>query len=164
MFNAFSWSRSLDMAKALCEFQYKVERGVVKKNGRAQKRKRTAEACLGNFPSPEEISWLSASELNTYCNLGYRASFIVHLAGDIVSGKLKLQTYEMMNDSNNVTQMMASLEKIDGVSKFGSANIMMCLGYYQFIPCDTETIRHLKEVGICVCVFYINNALYIFLN
>nr|GMC50927.1 DNA glycosylase [Ipomoea batatas] len=152
--------RSLEMAKALCKFQYELDKGVlVKRNGRTWRRKQRSavEACslgLGNFPSCEEIALLSESdELNKFCNLGYRARFILRLAQHIVSGKLQLQKYEMMNDNTKTTtQIMASLQTIKGVSKFASANIMMCLGYYQFIPCDTETIRHLKEFhGIKDC-------------
>ncbi|XP_019179067.1 PREDICTED: uncharacterized protein LOC109174250 [Ipomoea nil] len=156
-----NWGRSLEMAKALCKFQYELDKGVlVKRNGRRKlKRKRSSvvQACnsLGNFPSCEEIARLSGSdELNKFCNLGFRARFIFCLAQRIVNGKLPLQKYEMMINENtkNITQIMASLETIKGVSNFASANIMMCLGCYQFIPCDTETIRHLKEFhGIKDC-------------
>nr|GMC52807.1 DNA-3-methyladenine glycosylase [Ipomoea batatas] len=157
-----NWQRSLEMAKALCKFQYELDKGVlVKRNGGTWRRKQRSvvEACslgLGNFPSCEEIALLSESdELNKFCNLGYRARFILRLAQHIVSGKLQLQKYEMMKMNDNTkttTQIMASLQTIKGVSKFASANIMMCLGYYQFIPCDTETIRHLKEFhGIKDC-------------
>nr|GMC55612.1 uncharacterized protein LOC109174250 [Ipomoea batatas] len=78
------------MAKALCKFQYELDKGVlVKRNGGTWRRKQRSvvEACslgLGNFPSCEEIALLSESdELNKFCNLGYRARFILRLAQHI---------------------------------------------------------------------------------
>ncbi|KAL8475244.1 hypothetical protein ACS0TY_030850 [Phlomoides rotata] len=145
------WGRSLKMAEALCNLECKL---YGKKNNK--KRGRNDEYCLGNFPSPKEIvACLNAKTLNNYCNLGFRASPILELSRNIENGDLNLDDFETSRIPTAPTYDLATshhkllwnrLLGIKGFGAFTVANVMMCIGFYQYIPIDTETIQHLEQV------------------
>ncbi|KAG6411765.1 hypothetical protein SASPL_129852 [Salvia splendens] len=132
-----SWPRSLEMAEALCSLQHKVLCC-----GSRKKRKHCD--CSGNFPSPNEIASLDFETIKRHCNLGMRVSTILELARDIQNGTLNLD--DISPPIIDPPQIHARLMKIKGFGSFVVANIMMCLGIYQYIPIDTETIKHLEQV------------------
>lgn len=143
-----TWGRTLKMAKSLCELQYEIVRGIsVEKR---KKRKRTTNRSIndtmnqeyfskGNFPNAEELAGLSPDLLEERCKLGYRANYVINLAQLVKSGRLDLTNIQ-------------DLVKIKGFGSFVCANVSMCIGFYQNIPADTETMRHLKQVhGLETC-------------
>ncbi|KAI3467963.1 hypothetical protein Pfo_024626 [Paulownia fortunei] len=153
------WLRSLEMAQALCDLQHKFSYG----NGtlhcsekKGSKRKRCGggkdccwaalfkSQCMGNFPSPKEIACLDVDTLNKNCNLGYRASIILQVARNIENRSLNLGDFE--RPGYDYELLRQCLIKIKGFGPFTVANIMMCIGVYEEIPVDTETIKHLEEV------------------
>ncbi|XP_010252239.1 PREDICTED: uncharacterized protein LOC104593879 [Nelumbo nucifera] len=104
---------------------------------------------IGNFPNPREIAGLNEALLAKRCNLGYRASRILKLAQSIVQGKLQLR--ELEEDCNGESSSLYAMlfnkfREIDGFGPFTCANVLMCMGFYEMIPVDSETIRHLKQV------------------
>lgn len=124
------------MAEGLCSLEHKV---LCCRTGK--KRKRCD--CKRNFPSPKEIASLDVDTLNRHCNLGMRASTVLELAQDIQNGNLKLEDVACPIDSpKSHTRLM----NIKGFGSFVVANIMMCVGVYQYIPMDTETVKHLEQV------------------
>ncbi|PIN01819.1 DNA-(apurinic or apyrimidinic site) lyase [Handroanthus impetiginosus] len=132
------WKRSLEMAQALCDLQRKLYPTF---DGAGKKRKRSEESgILGNFPSPKEIASLDEKTLNKHCNLGFRASIILEVARNVENGSLNLA------EDCEVELLRQRLMKIKGFGPFTVANIMMCLGVYQEIPVDSETIKHLQQV------------------
>ncbi|KAB1220787.1 hypothetical protein CJ030_MR3G027886 [Morella rubra] len=175
-----TWTRTLDMAKALCELQWELANGLIpdkcenlarqysRKRGLKRKQatrkqskvKKCERNCsdnsqlplkgkdcrpLGNFPSSKEVAMLNEYFLENHCNLGYRARYIVKLAKQVESGKLKLKEFD---DDHSATceELYEKLTKIKGFGPFACANVMMCMGYYQLVPVDTETVRHLRQV------------------
>lgn len=140
------------MAKALCNLGQKL----YGKKKRGRNGKSVVEyGDLGVFPSPKEIvACLDAETLNSYCNLGYRASIIFELAREIENGSLNLDDFERPDSSAPTYDLATShhkllrnrLMRIKGFGAFTVANIMMCIGFYQYIPIDTETIKHLEQV------------------
>lgn len=116
------------------------------------------EACISDFPMPEELANLDYDFLAKSCNLGYRAKRIVMLARSIVEGKVCLQKLEEMRkmsvpaaeEASSVGSTYERLNKelsmISGFGPFTRANVLMCMGFFHTIPADTETIRHLKQV------------------
>ncbi|KAL0420220.1 UNVERIFIED_CONTAM: hypothetical protein Slati_3044900 [Sesamum latifolium] len=142
-----AWGRSLEMAKALCDLQQHCG-----KKGTKRKRRRSGDGSKGveddggrmsrNFPTPKEIAHLDEETLNRHCNLGYRAAIILDVARNIENGSLNLEDFE----SDDASWIRHRLLKIKGFGPFTVANIMMCLGFYQNIPVDTETFKHLEEV------------------
>lgn len=129
------------MAEALCDVQHKLS---CAKNGK--KRKRCD--CKGNFPSAREIALLDVESLRRECRLGLRASTILELAQNIENGTLQLEDF-----TTHASTSYNTLIKIKGFGSFVAANVMMCLGFYQHIPIDTETIKHLEQVSLIFNLF-----------
>ncbi|KAF9626605.1 hypothetical protein IFM89_036466 [Coptis chinensis] len=131
------WGRSLDMARALCDVQLELK-GFKQK---AKRKRGAAEtSSLGDFPTSKELANVKKEFLEKRCNLGYRAETIVRLVRSIESGELH---FEDDQDYNTVTIM---LESVKGIGSFTSSYVLTCMGFYQRIPADTETIRHIKQV------------------
>ncbi|KAL2472293.1 Uncharacterized protein Adt_40429 [Abeliophyllum distichum] len=130
------------MAKALCDLQFKLSTPKRKRGCRNN----TQLIPSGNFPTPRELVSLNDKTLNQRCNLGYRASNILRLAQQIQNGTLKLSAFEENYDLQSTEELYRKLLSIKGFGPFACANVMMCIGFYQKIPVDTETIKHLKEV------------------
>lgn len=115
------------------------------------------EDCIGDFPTPEELANLDEDFLAKHCNLGYRAKRIVMLARGIIEGKVCLQKLEEMcrisvPAAEEVSTIESAYERlneelsaISGFGPFTRANVLMCMGFNNAIPADTETIRHLKQ-------------------
>lgn len=156
------------MAQALCDLQLKMStKGSVRKELKRKRASfddkkhcsnspvfdRNTQIPSGNFPSPKELASMNEKTLNQHCNLGYRASHILRLAQKIESGQIKLRAFEEGYDLLSTDKLYRKLLKIKGFGPFACANIMMCIGFYQKIPVDTETIKHLKEVLI-LFLFY----------
>jgi endonuclease III len=97
---------------------------------------------LGNFPSPEELCELDVNFLSKQCGLGYRAQWIWKLAKDVSDGTIDLQALEIcsLDEARNM------LRQLHGFGPFTCANVLTCMGKYDTIPIDTETVRHIKQV------------------
>ncbi|OMO99235.1 hypothetical protein CCACVL1_03881 [Corchorus capsularis] len=120
------WKKTLEMAQNLCEIQAKQ-----------------------NFPTSKEIACLDEKYLRDDCKLGYRAKAILQLAKKIETRKLDKLINKLEDQSSDITSYQESYEKLKDIKGFGDfvcSNIMMCIGYYEKIPSDSETIRHLKMV------------------
>ncbi|KAI3947470.1 hypothetical protein MKW92_049160 [Papaver armeniacum] len=112
---------------------------------------------IGDFPSAAELANLDDQFLAKQCGLGYRAARIVKLAQSIVEGKLQLEKLEEEIVSAGAVpsvydKLASQLSKIYGFGNFTCANVLMCMGFYQVIPTDSETIRHLKKVHRINCI------------
>ncbi|KAG2666935.1 hypothetical protein I3760_15G088800 [Carya illinoinensis] len=101
---------------------------------------------LGNFPSSRELVSLDEYFLKKHCNLGYRAKRILQLAKRVESGKLDLQKFEKESNSISAQEVYVKLKRVKGFGQFACANLMMCMGYYEMVPMDSETRRHLQQV------------------
>ena len=102
-----------------------------------------------DFPTPEELANLDSEFLAESCRLGYRAQHIISLAKSVVDGTLQLKNLERVCDghvSASYEEMERQLCGIKGFGPFTRANVLMCMGFYNRIPTDTETLRHLKMV------------------
>ncbi|KAL0295764.1 UNVERIFIED_CONTAM: hypothetical protein Sangu_2506600 [Sesamum angustifolium] len=134
------------MAEALCDLQQHCGKKGSKRKRRSGDGWKAVEddsrRISRNFPSPNEIACLDEETLNGHCNLGYRASIILDVARNIENGSLNLGDLS----DGDASWVRQRLLKIKGFGPFTAANIMMCLGFYQNIPVDTETIKHLEEV------------------
>ncbi|GAB2278275.1 hypothetical protein Dimus_012964 [Dionaea muscipula] len=104
---------------------------------------------IGNFPSPEEIASVDEMFLAKRCNLGYRAGRILKLAQDIVEGRIELKQLEELCADFSLSNYVNADEKlkvINGFGPFTRGNVLMCMGFYNVVPADSETMRHLKQV------------------
>ncbi|XP_024973787.1 uncharacterized protein LOC112512158 [Cynara cardunculus var. scolymus] len=126
------FQRSLEMAKGLCKLQ-----------------KWLGKKCKwGNFPSAQELANLESEELlRNKCKLGYRAGLVMCLAKAVADGEIKLLDYELDNmQLGDEESMFQKLKTIKGFGDFVTCNVLMCMGFYDRIPIDSETIRHIKQV------------------
>ncbi|KAJ9546288.1 hypothetical protein OSB04_018831 [Centaurea solstitialis] len=132
------FKRSLEMAEKLCNLQ----KGLRK---RCRNRRRNY---FGNFPSAQELALQSKESLETKCNLGYRAATILSLAKDVTNGEINLDDYELefKEVGDNEGLRLQRLKRIKGFGDFVACNVLMCIGLYQHIPIDSETIRHMKKI------------------
>lgn len=104
---------------------------------------------MGNFPSPMEIASFDEKYLAKRCGLGYRAGRILKLAQGVVEGRIQVdQLEELYNEASlsNYNKVDEKLKEIEGYGPFTRGNVLMCLGFYNVVPSDSETIRHLKQV------------------
>ena len=97
---------------------------------------------LGNFPSSKELATLTKDYLDKRCKLGFRACYIFELAKRVEGGKLKLK----LKKTSSYEEIFDKLSKIKGFGPYACATLMMCIGFYQMVPMDTETKRHLQQV------------------
>ena len=111
------------------------------KSSDSNKREETAPI-LGNFPSPEELCELDVNFLSRRCGLGYRGQRIWKLAKDVSNGTIDIRTLEKCS-SDEARNMLLQLH---GFGPFTCANVLVCMGKYDTIPSDTETVRHIKQV------------------
>ncbi|XP_043696634.1 uncharacterized protein LOC122647267 [Telopea speciosissima] len=169
-----NWKRSLDMAKALCDLQLQLSGGSVDEESICSSKKmRTGRRGLkrknrmmvsydpsppsffeerirayGNFPTSKDLANLDVELLEKHCNLGYRASYILQLAKQIETGGIKLleKQDEEDEDKDYYDNLYKKLKRLNGFGSFVCDNMLMCLGLYERIPTDTETLRHLGKV------------------
>ncbi|KAH9321557.1 hypothetical protein KI387_016196, partial [Taxus chinensis] len=102
----------------------------------------------GDFPTSKELECLDEMFLAKRCGLGYRAKYILKLAWDICNGAIDLDSLESSDGSPrlNFSELKELFLKLEGFGPFTCANVLMCMGDYQSIPADSETVRHLKMV------------------
>lgn len=100
---------------------------------------------LGNFPSSKELAALNEEILKNHCKLGYRARSILELARKFERGNLELDKFDKGFDMA-YEKVYEKLMKIKGFGPFACANVKMCTGFYQEVPVDSETLRHMREV------------------
>ena len=157
LINFYRWRRTLDMAQALCELQFELKGHKRKRvtNPRSKAKNSADEVqSIGNFPNSMELNILDEETLKKRCNLGYRAKIILELATSIENGEVKLQNFEKALDAESMEKIYDMLNKKKGFGPFACANILMCIGYYQRIPTDSETFRHVKEVWALVLLWW----------
>lgn len=131
------WQRTLRMARALCQVEAEL-----------------FPNSLGNFPTSKQIASLNEHVLKKRCKLGYRARTILQFAKNIELGKININEYE---EHVSWKPLYKALKKNRGFGPFVCANIMFCIGFYNKVPSDSETVRHLKEVGWFGLIIFIIN-------
>ncbi|KAL2513848.1 uncharacterized protein Fot_27819 [Forsythia ovata] len=152
------WSRTLSMAKALCELQLELQLPLSNESlanaanktipGPLERKEVSSCTKIGNFPSPRELASLDEKFSAKRCNLGYRAGRIMNLAREIVDGRVQLRELEDICGTLSLPEydkLAEKLKVIDGFGPFTCANVLMCMGFYHVIPIDSETIRHLEQ-------------------
>lgn len=130
-----------------------IIRDVCLTNGPNLHEERTCGPCgsfcrIGDFPTPEELAIIDEGYLTKRCNLGYRGIRILRLAQSIVENRLRLTELEIICDGaslSNYDELTQKLLSVDGIGPYTCANVLMCMGFYQKIPADSETVRHLKQ-------------------
>ncbi|KAF3438452.1 hypothetical protein FNV43_RR21214 [Rhamnella rubrinervis] len=106
-------------------------------------------APMGNFPNFEELVNIDESCFLEKFKpiLGYRAEYILELVEAVKTGRVSFQDLENSTEEQLCyEQVYQNLAKIKGFGHFTCANVLMCMGHYEIVPADTETLRHIRQV------------------
>jgi 3-methyladenine DNA glycosylase/8-oxoguanine DNA glycosylase len=91
------------------------------------------------FPSPESIANSDEQTLREVTRLGYRSPYILHLAREIVSGNLDLES--LKGSELPVAELRRILLSIKGVGDYAAANLLMLLGRYDYLTIDSWALK-----------------------
>jgi len=97
----------------------------------------------GGFPTPGMLAGWSPSKLKRAAKVGYRAERIIRLARDVDSGRLDLAWFE--SPARTSDELYEALRAIHGVGDYAASNLLQCLGHFDRLAVDSETIRHFRQ-------------------
>ena len=102
------------------------------------------EPCAGDgeaftFPTPEQLAAVTVGDLKE-AKLGFRARYILELAQRVVDGDLDLDAWCRETDSE---ALRSSLLGVKGVGSYAANHLLMLLGHYDQIPCDSVVREYL---------------------
>lgn len=96
------------------------------------------------YPTAARLARAHPATLRARCGVGYRDVRIVELARLFASKKTYPTWIEDLNLADDA--LFKRLVELPGVGPYAAANIMQLLGRYGRLPCDSETLRHGKNV------------------
>ncbi|KAK9851355.1 hypothetical protein WJX84_010076 [Apatococcus fuscideae] len=107
----------------------------------------------GAFPTASQTAEYGAEQLQADCGLGYRARTLCKLAQQVAAGDIQLEAFEAGSSSaTSWEEVEPEIRKAAGMGPFTAANVLQLMGYYGHVPCDSETMRHLKKHhGVTSC-------------
>jgi 3-methyladenine DNA glycosylase/8-oxoguanine DNA glycosylase len=91
------------------------------------------------FPTPEQLAAADEAGLRSGARLGYRAPYVLELAQAVASGDLDLESLQTAGIPTG--QLRKRLLAIKGVGEYATANLLMLLGRYDFIPVDSWAFK-----------------------
>lgn len=96
------------------------------------------------YPTAARLARAHPATLRARCGVGYRDQRIVELAKLFASKK----TYPAWIEDTGMADeaLFKRLIGLPGVGPYAAANIMQLLGRYGRLPCDSETLRHGRNV------------------
>jgi N-glycosylase/DNA lyase len=102
------------------------------------------EPCPGDgeaftFPTPEKLAAASARELQD-AKLGFRAQRIGEFARRVVGGDLDLDAWCREKDTDALRETVLTVK---GIGNYAANHLLMLLGHYDQIPCDSEVRAYL---------------------
>lgn len=102
------------------------------------------EACAGDgdsftFPTPERLAEASEKDLKE-AKLGFRARYVGEFARRVAEGELDPGAWCQEADSN---VLRSSLLGVKGIGPYGANHLLVLLGHYGDIPCDSEVREYL---------------------
>jgi len=91
------------------------------------------------FPIPERLAAVSEGELKE-TKLGFRARYVAEFARRVVDGDLDLDAWCRETDPD---ALRTAILGVKGVGSYGANHLLMLLGHYGEIPCDSEVRAYL---------------------
>ncbi|CAA7060945.1 unnamed protein product [Microthlaspi erraticum] len=131
-----TWENSLRIASHLCKLQSKLAENSEDREPRKE--------IVENFPSAKEIASFKKELISEHCKLGYRDKWIHILANRIERGSLNLQ--KMESGEMEAEEIAKKVSNLKGFGLFATATVLMCIGHYHRVTCDTETLRLFGEL------------------
>ncbi|NRA58419.1 MAG: hypothetical protein HRU13_09945 [Phycisphaerales bacterium] len=121
------WPGTIDMNAALC-----ARVGSESPSGRFA------------FPTPEQLARKKATWLRSRCRVGYRDQRLVDLATLFHTDQVDVEWLEDLETPDD--EVRRFLLDLPGIGPYAAHNIMQLMGRYGFLPLDTESVRHGKQV------------------
>jgi N-glycosylase/DNA lyase len=87
------------------------------------------------FPFPERIASTTEAVLRKRCKTGYRAPYLLELAGRVASGQLDLEVFRAT--SSPTSELFQQLRQIKGIGPYAAGNILKLLGRYDYLGLDS---------------------------
>jgi 3-methyladenine DNA glycosylase/8-oxoguanine DNA glycosylase len=102
------------------------------------------EACPGEgaaftFPGPARLAGASAPDLQA-AKLGFRARYIGEFARRVAAGDLDLDAWRQEQDT---ATLRATVLGVKGIGNYAANHLLMLLGHYDQVPCDSEVRAYL---------------------
>jgi 3-methyladenine DNA glycosylase/8-oxoguanine DNA glycosylase len=91
------------------------------------------------FPDPAAIAATDEMTLREKTRLGYRSPYILNLSREIASGNLELESLKRTNLP--VEEVRKILLSIKGVGSYAAANLLILLGYYNYLTIDSWALK-----------------------
>ena len=91
------------------------------------------------FPSPERLASTDEATLRAETRLGYRAPYVLALARQVATGDLDLEALKTADIPT--AELRKRLLAIKGIGAYATANLLMLLGRYDFIPVDSWAFK-----------------------
>lgn len=91
------------------------------------------------FPTPDQLAATDEETLRSSARLGYRAPYVLGLARSVTSGAFDLESLKVADVST--AELRKRLLAIKGVGEYATANLLMLLGRYDFIPVDSWALK-----------------------
>jgi 3-methyladenine DNA glycosylase/8-oxoguanine DNA glycosylase len=101
------------------------------------------QPAVRGFPTPARLARVREASLKRLARVGYRASFIHHLARDVANGRLDLEYMERYGGSTD--ELCRMLRRIRGVGPYAAGHLSMLVGRYDCLAIDTEMVRLLEH-------------------
>ena len=103
------------------------------------------EACPGDdeaftFPGPDRLAAASHRDLQE-AKFGFRARYVSEFARRVVDGDLDLDAWCREEDT---AALRATVLGVKGLGNYAANHLLMLLGHYDQIPCDSEVRSYLK--------------------
>jgi 3-methyladenine DNA glycosylase/8-oxoguanine DNA glycosylase len=95
------------------------------------------------FPAPDRIARSDEQTLREVTRLGYRAPYILQLSQEVSSGSLDLNAYK--SSEMEPDQVHSQLLSIKGIGNYAAANLMMLLGYYDYLTIDSWALKMVSQ-------------------
>ncbi len=102
------------------------------------------EPCPGDgqvytFPTPHRLAAASDRELQQV-RLGFRAAWVRQFARRVVDGELDLDAWSRQQDPE---ALRAAVLGVQGIGSYAANHMLMLLGHYEAIPCDSAVRAYL---------------------
>jgi 3-methyladenine DNA glycosylase/8-oxoguanine DNA glycosylase len=91
------------------------------------------------FPTPERLAITDEETLRSTVRLGYRSPYVLQLAQSVAAGDLDLEG--LKTSDIPTSELRKQLLAIKGVGAYATANLLMLLGRYDFIPVDSWALK-----------------------
>ncbi len=126
-----TWGNTKRMVSELCRLLGEAETGPIRPIGQISPIPNHQPRHA--FPSIETVARARRSTL-LKAGLGYRAPYIRDLSRAIIDGTLDLQAWETERDT---AKLRHDLLAVKGIGPYAANHLLMLLGHYDFIPCDS---------------------------